>query len=120
MNDTKNHLKNITNLYIEADPAVQFINTEDDILRVIENSFSTRKLLIYQKNLDPDFFDLSSGLAGAILQKIAQYQIKTAFIIDINSVESDNFKALARESKLNDEYNFFEDKDAAIEWLLNE
>lgn len=41
------------------------------------------KLILYQKNITADFFDLKTKLAGDILQKFAQYQLP---LIDRKSV----------------------------------
>jgi hypothetical protein len=34
--------------------------------------------VLYSENLPPAFFDLSSGVAGAILQKLRNYKIRLA------------------------------------------
>lgn len=40
------------------------------------------KIVIYEKNITPDFFDLKSGFAGEILQKFSTYRIPLAIVGD--------------------------------------
>ena len=40
----------------------------------------TRAALLYAENLTPNFFDLSSGEAGEILDKVRQYRIRLAIV----------------------------------------
>ena len=49
-----------------------------DVTLVIEACFSNQAkfTLLYASNLTPNFFDLSSGEAGEILQKLRNYQIR--------------------------------------------
>ena len=113
----KDRFQIIDKKYLECNPEIAFINTEQDILDLIGASFQYRKIIIYQTNLDPKFFDLSSGLAGIVLQKLAQYQIQTAFIINLESIQSERFKELIYETNSNDEYRFFGSKNEASQWL---
>ncbi|HLU93222.1 MAG TPA: DUF4180 domain-containing protein, partial [Membranihabitans sp.] len=38
------------------------------------------KIIIHEKNLTPQFFDLKNGLAGEILQKFSNYRIPLAIV----------------------------------------
>jgi len=62
------------------------IAAESDILDPIGNaSYSgADTLVIPVGRLSPDFFKLSTGLAGAILQKCTNYQMKVAVVGDIS------------------------------------
>jgi hypothetical protein len=62
------------------------ITTEADILDPIGNaSYSgADTLVIPVSRLSPDFFKLSTGLAGAILQKCTNYSMKVAIVGDIS------------------------------------
>lgn len=55
------------------------------------------KLVLYEKNLPPDFFELKTGLAGSILQKFTQYQLQLA-IIGTFDYDSKSLKDFIRES----------------------
>jgi hypothetical protein len=56
------------------------------------------RFIIYKKNLHDDFFNLSSGLAGDILQKFSNYRIKLAVIGDFSGFRSKNLNDFFRES----------------------
>lgn len=53
-----------------------------------------RKLLIYEENLNPNFFDLSTGLAGDILQKLVNYSVQTAIVLNSGTHRTVRFKVL--------------------------
>lgn len=93
------------------------INSQKDAILFVENGYATKKILVHQSNLAPEFFDLSSGLAGEVLQKIVNYGIKTAFVVDLKTIKSEPFKQLATETKGMDEYRFFESEEDATKWL---
>lgn len=103
--------------FFEADQAIELVKNEDDALRLIEKAFTARRALVYQQNLHPDFFDLSTGLAGAVLQKLAQYQIQTAFVVDASAIKSEYFKQLMAEANTKYEYRFFATREEAAAWL---
>lgn len=103
--------------YVEFDPNQLIVKEMADAILLIEKSYPARKLLVYQSNFHPDFFDLSTGLAGEVLQKIANYRVQTAFVVDIASIKSERFKELINETNFNDEYRFFNSKEEAEKWL---
>ena len=54
------------------------IQNPDDALDLIGNLYyqGFDKIVIYEKNLTPDFFDLKNKMAGEILQKVSNYRMK--------------------------------------------
>ena len=106
--------------FIETDGETLLLSSVDDFLDILGKCYGYNKLLIYQSNIDPIFFDLSSKLAGDILQKIVQYNIRTAFVVDLNTIKSKYFSQLVNESNSYSEYRFFENREKAEEWLLDE
>ena len=60
----------------------------EDASRVIEACFSggVDSALLYPQNLTDAFFALSSGQAGAILQKLRNYRIRLAVVCTPGSV----------------------------------
>jgi hypothetical protein len=63
---------------VEGPPDRPVMRTVDDAALVVETCFSNRALsaLLYAENLTEHFFDLSSGEAGAVLQKLRNYRIR--------------------------------------------
>ena len=59
------------------------ISSEADALDAVAacGEYETYKLLIPGENLSEAFFDLKSGLAGAVLLKFSNYCIKAAVVV---------------------------------------
>jgi hypothetical protein len=55
---------------------VNIINKIEDGLDLLGNLYyqGFDKIIIHEKNITPDFFDLKSGIAGEILQKFSTYR----------------------------------------------
>jgi len=70
-------------------------------------------IILYEKNITPTFFDLSSGLAGEILQKFSNYRIKLAIIGDFSSYKSKSLKDFILESNKLGSINFVNSKEDA-------
>ena len=96
-----------------------FINRVDDALDlIVKKEIPTpKKIILYKKNINPDFFELRTGLAGEILQKFATYHIKLAIVGDFLNIKSESFQALIRESNRGNQTFFVEDIEIAKEKL---
>src|SRR5678816_2192334 len=57
---------------LEREPGMRYLGDAGEVGRLIEDCVSSgsRSALLYADNLPGTFFDLSSGQAGAILQKL--------------------------------------------------
>lgn len=49
------------------------------------------RIIIYEQNLTPDFFDLKTKIAGEILQKFSNYRMRLAIIGDFSKYTSKSF-----------------------------
>ena len=60
----------------------QILSTLRDATDLIGNAYhqGANCVILQESHLHPDFFDLKTGLAGEILQKYSNYQIKMAII----------------------------------------
>lgn len=63
-------------------------------------------VIIYEKNIVPDFFDLKTGIAGEILQKFSNFQIRLVIVGDFSQVKSKSLKDFIRESNRGNLVNF--------------
>ena len=63
---------------------------------------------IHAENIEPEFFNLRSGLAGEILQKLVNYRLQLAIVGDISAhlEKSETLKALVRESNRGKDVRF--------------
>jgi Domain of unknown function (DUF4180) len=64
------------------------------------------KIIIYEKNISPDFFDLKTGFAGEILQKFSNYRVSLAIIGDFSKYQSKSIKDFIYESNKLGQINF--------------
>lgn len=60
------------------------INTTEDGLNLLGNLYyqDFDKIIIHEKNITSDFFDLKNGIAGEILQKFSNYRVRLAIVGD--------------------------------------
>jgi len=106
--------------YLEGPPEGELLRKVDVPHSVIEACFSARirSALLYAPNMTERFFDLSSGEAGAILQKFRTYRIRVALVCPPDSVRfSSRFPELIAEENRLPYFRFFESAEAAREWL---
>lgn len=76
------------------------------------------RLLLHADNLPAGFFDLSTGIAGVLLQKFRQYRIRLAVVWSPDEVtHSARFAEMAAEENKGSHFHMAEHKEAASEWL---
>ena len=91
----------------------------NDVLSFCFEHGSSR-LLLHSDNLPAGFFDLSTGVAGAILQKFRQYRIRLAVVWSPQEVKhSARFAEMAAEENKGSHFRMTEDREAAATWLLS-
>ena len=106
--------------FVEGAPGEQLLARVQDVDRLIEACFSdiASAALLYAPNLTPAFFDLSSGEAGTILQKLRNYRIRLAVVCPPGSVEfSRRFSELIADERRGSHFGLFDTRQAAVEWL---
>lgn len=69
--------------------------------------------------LDENFFKLRTGLAGQVLQKFVNYQVKVAIILSGEQKIEGKFKELIAESNKGNDFRIFCNPTEAENWLLN-
>jgi len=107
--------------YLLSDPENGNIRSERDILDLMGHfgEVGANLLLISDGALHPDFFDLSTGLAGDISLKLSTYRVKTAIVVDLESIPSLRFQEWAGECNRGWEIRFCADLAEAEDWLLD-
>jgi len=92
--------------------------TEQDALDIIGESrgSETTLVVIPADRIDPEFFRLASGLAGAVLQKFVNYRLQVAIIGDISSYveQSDALRDFVYESNLGAHVWFLASKEDLV------
>ena len=105
---------------MEGPPGRPFLRSADDASLVVEACFNgkAKAALLHAPNLTERFFDLSSGEAGAVLQKLRNYRIRLAVVCAPDRVRfSRPFGEMAEEESLAGHFRVFESRKAACEWL---
>ena len=106
--------------YIKLDREGLPIRNEQDALTLLsicaENG--TNLLLIQGERLSDEFLRLRTGIAGAILQKFALYNIKTVAVFDKDKARG-KFRDFLAESNRGSMFRTYSDFDEAERWLLN-
>jgi hypothetical protein len=105
---------------VEGRPNHSFMSGVDDAARLVEACWSAGvdSALLYPENLTIGFFDLSSGEAGAVLQKLRNYRIRLAVVCGPGSVRlSRRFGEMVAEERRGPYFGLFETRQAALEWL---
>lgn len=64
------------------------------------------KIILYQKNLSADFFDLENGMAGEILQKFSNYRMRLAVVGDFSHHSRKSVRDFIYESNQGRQVNF--------------
>jgi len=106
--------------FVEGPPGLPLLRAIEDAVPLVEACFSNRasSALLYASNLTEKFFDLSSGEAGAILQKLRNYRIRLAVVCAPGSVKfSSRFGEMAAEESRTGYFQVFESAETARGWL---
>jgi len=100
---------------VEGTPEQSVMRRPQDAAVLLEACFAARAraALLYPANLTPRFFDLSSGEAGEILEKLRQFRVRLAIVCAPGAVTvSSRFPEI-----LCDDLQLFDTRDAARHWL---
>ena len=92
------------------------INNAQDFLELIMNLPSER-IVFYKENFNESFFDLRSGLAGEILQKVSSYSRKLGIVGDHSRYASRSLNDFMFESNKGNSVLFVDSLDEALRRL---
>lgn len=88
-----------------------------DFIMTIQYYDDCHRIAIYKEAVIEDFFKLSTGIAGEILQKFSNYRKKLAIIGDFSTYTSKPLKDFIYESNRGNTVFFVSDEQAAIDKL---
>jgi len=90
-----------------------------DFVMTIKYETNCNKIALNKEAIINDFFILSKGLAGEILQKFINYQMKFAIYGDYSKYTSKPLRDFIYESNSGKDIFFVENEEEAIEKLSN-
>lgn len=95
------------------------INYAQDGVDLIGNAYfqGFDKVVLHKENVSPDFFDLSTGMAGEILQKFSNYRMRLVIVGDFTGYTSKSLGDFICESNKGMLVNFLASKTEAIDRL---
>ncbi len=88
-----------------------------DMAMTVKYETNTTKIVIDKNLICDDFFILSTGIAGEILQKFINYQVKLAVYGDYSHYTSKPLKDFIYESNQGKDFFFVSTKEDAIQKL---
>ncbi len=111
------HLPNTTVAEIISDDII--LKTAEDGLDLLGNLYyqGFDKLILHERNITPDFFDLKNGLAGEVLQKFSTYRVRLAIVGDFSSYSGKSIKDFIRESNRTGHIRFLSTVSEALSKL---
>lgn len=86
-----------------------------EVVRCIEHG--ARALLFDRGALPAAFFDLSTGVAGEVTQRLVNYGLRMAAVVPDLSAHSPHFRDFAREANAGRQLRLFPTRQEAIAWL---
>lgn len=95
------------------------INNVQDALDLMGNAgyHEINNIILHEKHLHPDFFDLKTGFAGEVLQKFTNYRIRLAIIGDFTKYTSKSLRDFILESNKYGRIMFLPNREEAIKKL---
>jgi len=103
-------------------PTGPLLRSEDDARDLIQETFGTdiRLAVVPVERLDPEFFELRTGVAGAFVQKLVQYRLRLVVVGDVSAqtAASDALRDWVREVNRGRDILFVDDL-GALEARLN-
>jgi hypothetical protein len=104
-----------------SSPEVLIADTQDalDLMASIQYLYDCHKMIIPKAAITEGFFDLKTGIAGDILQKYTNYNVKLVVIGEFSSYQSKSLADFIRESNKGNQILFLSTIESGIEKLHN-
>src|SRR6476620_479416 len=76
------------------------VNNADEGLQVLVDLYyqDFDRIILYEKNISPLFFDLRTKLAGEILQKFSNFRVRLAIVVEFNKYTGQSIRDFIAES----------------------
>ena len=99
------------------DVLITDVQSAIDLIMSVKYQTSSDKIALNKEAITEDFFILSTGLAGEILQKFVNYRVKFSVYGDYSKYTSKPLKDFIYESNKGKDIFFVSDTDTAVEML---
>jgi len=91
----------------------------NDALTIVAASYelNTNRVLLRDRQLPEEFFELQNRFAGEFIQKLVNYRIAVACVFDVGRSFSERFGEYIGEAKRGRQFRSFADESEAVDWL---
>lgn len=106
MNIATHHFNTAKIAEVTADDIL--IHTTEDGLQLMGDLYyqGFDQMILHEKNITPDFFDLKTGIAGEILQKFSNYRMRLYILGEFDKYPGKAIKDFIYESNNGRQINF--------------
>ncbi|MFB5065603.1 MAG: DUF4180 domain-containing protein [Candidatus Wallacebacter cryptica] len=95
------------------------LNQEQDALDIISQCFALEtNAVVFEGQLSENFLQLSTGVAGAVLQKFGNYNIRAAFVLQEDQDMPLRFREMMTEQRAGNAFKIFDSMADATRWIL--
>lgn len=115
------------NIVKENNIKIAIVNSQEVIIKDVQSALDFMMTILYKTGcyriiinkeaICEDFFDLKTKIAGEILQKFVNYQVKIAIVGDFSKYSSKSLKDFIYESNNGNHFFFLPDDLTAIRKL---
>ncbi len=107
--------------YVNCGTTEVIVKNPNDILDLLAfgGEHDTNLFMLNESNFSPSFYDLTSGLAGEIVQKFSNYHIRAVIVGSYEIVCSKRFREFMAEANKGNQLRFVEDRSVALDWLTH-
>lgn len=116
--EIENHIIN-NNKIAEVNSENIIIQSVEDGLDLLGNLYYSDydRIIIHEKNINSDFFDLKTGIAGEILQKFSNFRVRLIIVGNFDKYENNSLKQFIFESNKGKQVNFLSSLSEALKQL---
>ena len=95
------------------------VNTPEEALQLMVDLYyqDFDRIILHEKNITPDFFDLKNGIAGEALQKFSNYRVRVVIVGEFLKYPGNSIKDFIYESNKGKLVNFLASTEQAVEKL---
>ncbi|WP_412029546.1 DUF4180 domain-containing protein [Deinococcus yunweiensis] len=88
-----------------------------EVNTVVGAALGVDGLILTERDVAPEFFDLRSGLAGEVFQKFTNYRVPVALVVPDGAAYGERFAELAHEHRRHPLIRFVATEAEARTWL---
>ncbi len=105
-----------SDVLIAADAGLE-VRNHQDVLDLIGAAYDADGIVLTADDVDPSFFDLHTGLAGELFQKVTNYGLRLALVLPDPAAHGPRWRDLAFEHARHGTIRFVPTRTEAEAWV---